>query len=92
MDLNNEPPTLAETKQLLPRHVFHVDTATSLLYFGLDLVAVAATMGFLNAVVTSEFYHSLPLPAQALAVAPLQVLTGFAMWCMWCIGMYLLVP
>jgi omega-3 fatty acid desaturase (delta-15 desaturase) len=43
-------------------------------------------MGFLNAVVTSDLYHSFPIWGQALAVAPLQVLTGFAMWCMWCIG------
>jgi len=51
-----------------------------------DLIAVIGTMGFLDVVVTSDNYHSLPMLAQALVVAPLQILTGFAMWCMWCIG------
>jgi omega-3 fatty acid desaturase (delta-15 desaturase) len=84
--LNDEPPRLGQVRKLLPQDAFQVDTATSLFYFGLDFVAVAATMGFLNAVVTSDLYHSWPVLGQALAVAPLQVLTGFAMWCMWCIG------
>jgi omega-3 fatty acid desaturase (delta-15 desaturase) len=83
---DNEPPRLGNVRKLLPKDAFQVDTATSLFYFGLDFVAVAATMGFLNAVVTSDLYHSWPMLGQALAVAPLQVLTGFAMWCMWCIG------
>jgi omega-3 fatty acid desaturase (delta-15 desaturase) len=86
LDNNNEPPRLGQVRKLLPKDAFQVDTATSLFYFGLDFVAVAATMGFLNAVVTSDLYHSWPMLGQALAVAPLQVLTGFAMWCMWCIG------
>ena len=83
---NDEPPRLGQVRKLLHKDAFQVDTATSLFYFGLDFVAVAATMGFLNAVVTSDLYHSWPMLGQALAVAPLQVLTGFAMWCMWCIG------
>jgi len=81
-----EPPTLGEVRKLLPRNVFQVDTQTSLAYFGLDLAAVAVTMGTLYTLVTSDFYHSLPLAAQAITVAPLQLVTGFAMWCMWCIG------
>lgn len=84
--INNEPPTLGEVRKLLPSSVFQVDTATSLAYFAIDFMAVVATMGFLDLVVTSEIYHSMPIWAQALSVAPLQVLTGFAMWCMWCIG------
>jgi omega-3 fatty acid desaturase (delta-15 desaturase) len=72
--------------KMLPKSSFHVDTKTSLLYFGVDLVAVVSTLGFLDAVVTSDIYHALPKWQQALAVAPLQVLAGFAMWCMWCIG------
>lgn len=72
--------------RMLPKDSFQIDTATGLFYFGLDFAAVTASMTFLHAVVTSDIYHSLPVPAQALAVAPLQVLTGFAMWCMWCIG------
>jgi len=79
-------PTLGEVRKLLPESVFQVDTATSLLYFVVDFLAVAATMGFLDMVVTSDIYHNMPIWAQAISVAPLQVLTGFAMWCMWCIG------
>mmetsp|Transcript_14348 Transcript_14348/g.25953 ORF Transcript_14348/g.25953 Transcript_14348/m.25953 type:complete len:331 (-) Transcript_14348:485-1477(-) len=82
----DEPPTLAEAKRLIPAESFHVDTATSLLYFCADFLAVGASMGFLNAVVHSDFYSQMSMPIQALMVAPLQVLMGFAMWCMWCIG------
>ena len=86
-EISNEPPTLAQVRKLLPAQVFKVDTRVSLFYFAVDFIAVAATMGFLNQVVTSDVYHSLPWWNQAIMVAPLQVLTGFAMWCMWCIGM-----
>lgn len=87
----DEPPTLGQVRKLLPAEVFQVDTATSLFYFMVDFIAVAGTMGFLNLVVASDIYHGLPWWNQALVVAPLQVLTGFAMWCMWCIGMSPLV-
>lgn len=80
------PPSLGDVRKLLPKSVFQVDTQTSLAYFGIDLAAVALSMGSLHAIVTSDFYHSLPLAGQAITVAPLQALTGFAMWCMWCIG------
>ena len=82
----DEPPLLKDVKHLLPTEAFHVDTKTSLLYFAVDVLAVGTGMGFLNAVVTSDLYHSWPVWQQGLAVAPLQVLTGFAMWCTWCIG------
>ncbi len=94
MDLSqdyDEPPTLGQVRKLLPADVFQVDTATSLFYFAVDFIAVAGTMGFLNQVVTSDIYHGLAWWNQALLVVPLQVLTGFAMWCMWCIGMSRLV-
>ena len=71
---------------MLPRETWKVDTATSLFYFGVDMLAVTASMGFLNMVVTSENYHSFPLWAQAASVFPLQILTGFAMWCTWVVG------
>ena len=81
------PPTLGEIRKFLPKSVFQVDTKTSLLYFGLDLIAVVSSMTALHALVTSSFYHSLPnVVAQALCVLPLQCTTGFCMWCMWCIG------
>lgn len=80
------PPVPGAIMKMLPKDTFDIDTPTSLFYFGVDLVAVVATMGFLDMVVTSATYHALPMWAQALCVAPLQVLTGFAMWCMWCIG------
>ena len=83
---NSVPPSLGEVRKLLPKSVFQVDTQTSLAYFGIDFAAVAISMTALHAVVTSGFYHALPIPAQALTVAPLQLITGFAMWCMWCIG------
>jgi acyl-lipid omega-3 desaturase len=86
-NLNDDiPPSLGSIRKLLPPGVFQVDTPTSLLYFVLDLVAVLLSMGSLNAIVTSDFYHALPLFAQASTVLPIQMVTGFAMWCMWCIG------
>jgi len=81
-----EPPNLATVSRMLPPESFDVDTKTSLFYFGLDLIAVVGSLSFLNAVVTSSIYHSLPIWGQALTVAPLQIVAGFAMWCMWCIG------
>lgn len=72
--------------KLLPERTWDIDTAESLKYFFVDLAAVAASVGALDAVVTSDWYHSLPVPLQALTVAPLQILAGFAIWCMWCIG------
>jgi acyl-lipid omega-3 desaturase len=79
-------PALGTIAKMLPRRVFQIDTKKSLLYFGIDMVAVLSTLTLLHAVVTSELYHSLPLVGQAFVVAPLQLLAGFAMWCMWCIG------
>lgn len=84
--VSDEPPNLAVISRMLPPEVFDVDTGTSLFYFGIDLIAVIGSLGFLNAVVTSNIYHSLPFWGQALTVAPLQLLAGFSMWCMWCIG------
>ena len=83
---HSDHPTLGEVRKLLPADVFQVDTATSLMYFAVDFLAVVATMTCLDLVVTSQIYHSMPIWAKALSVAPLQVLTGFTMWCMWCIG------
>lgn len=83
---NNEPPALGAIARMLPKDSFNIDTKTSLTYFMIDLVAVVSTLGFLDLVVTSDQYHSFPLWGQFLSVAPLQVLSGFAMWCMWCIG------
>ena len=85
-EMKMEVPKLGTIMKMLPKETFDIDTPTSLFYFGIDFAAVAATMGFLNIVVTSNTYHSFPIWLQGLSVAPLQVLTGFAMWCMWCIG------
>jgi omega-3 fatty acid desaturase (delta-15 desaturase) len=79
-------PKAGEIMKFLPRDTFQIDTATGLGYFAIDFFAVALTMGLLDVVVTSDVYTSFPMWKQALTVAPLQVLTGFAMWCMWCIG------
>ena len=86
LDGARDPPRVGSLMKLIPEESFDIDTGTSLLYFGIDLLAVVASMGFLNAVVTSDAYHALPFYLQALEVLPLQILTGFAMWCMWCIG------
>ena len=75
-----DPPRAGAVMKMLPRETWDIDTPTSLFYFAVDLLAVASTMGFLDVVVTSDNYHALPVWVQALAVAPLQVLTGFAMW------------
>mmetsp|Transcript_53985 Transcript_53985/g.114681 ORF Transcript_53985/g.114681 Transcript_53985/m.114681 type:complete len:440 (-) Transcript_53985:125-1444(-) len=82
----DEPPKLGTIIKMLPAETWEVDTATSLGYFALDMLAVTLSMGFLDVVVTSDIYRTLPWFEQALAVMPLQVLTGFAMWCTWCIG------
>lgn len=79
-------PDLGTIMKMLPKESYDIDTMTSLFYFGVDLVACVASIGFLDLVVTSDLYSSFPLWGQALAVAPLQVLAGFALWCMWCIG------
>eukprot|EP00568_Trieres_chinensis_P001760 CAMPEP_0183306314 /NCGR_PEP_ID=MMETSP0160_2-20130417/10768_1 /TAXON_ID=2839 ORGANISM="Odontella Sinensis, Strain Grunow 1884" /NCGR_SAMPLE_ID=MMETSP0160_2 /ASSEMBLY_ACC=CAM_ASM_000250 /LENGTH=468 /DNA_ID=CAMNT_0025469661 /DNA_START=1 /DNA_END=1408 /DNA_ORIENTATION=+ len=81
-----DPPRPGEIMKMLPPETWEVDTPTSLFYFVVDFMAVAASMGFLDLVVTSDNYHSFPMWAQALSVFPLQILTGFAMWCMWCVG------
>jgi omega-3 fatty acid desaturase (delta-15 desaturase) len=83
---NDIPPLPGTIMKMLPRDTFQVDTATSLMYAGLDVTAVVCSMSFLYAVVRSDFYNGLPWIEQALTVAPLQLLTGFAMWCTWCIG------
>ena len=86
-DQNNDIPDLGTIMKMLPKKSFDIDTKESLFYFGVDFIACVASLGFLNAVVTSDLYHSFPLWAQALSVAPLQVLSGFALWCMvrfWC--------
>jgi len=57
----NEPPRVGTLMKMLPKETFNIDTPTSLFYFGVDFAAVAATMGFLNIVVTSDNYHSLPI-------------------------------
>ena len=79
-------PRLGSIMKMLPKESFDVDTKTSLAYFAIDAAAVIASLGFLDAIVTSEAYHSAPMWQQAIMVSPLQVLSGFAMWCMWCIG------
>ena len=84
--LINNPPQPGAIMKMLPKDTWKVSTKESLLYFSADVLAVISTMSFLYAVVSSEQYHSLPMFAQALEVLPLQILTGFAMWCTWCIG------
>lgn len=81
-----EIPKLGTIMKMLPKESFQVSTKESLLYFGLDLAAVVTCLSSLHMVVTSDLYHSLAMWQQAIMVAPLQVLSGFAMWCMWCIG------
>ncbi|KAL9188302.1 hypothetical protein ACHAXT_006680 [Thalassiosira profunda] len=78
-DVSSDPPRVGSLMKLLPEETWDINTAESLSYFFIDLAAVAASMGALNALVTSDVYHSLPVPLQALTVAPLQLLTGFAM-------------
>jgi len=84
--LKEKAPSLSKIRRMLPPDAFEIDTPTSLMYFGLDLAFVAASLTGLYTVVTSDLYRSLPFYEQAPMVAPLQVLSGFAMWCMWCIG------
>jgi len=79
-------PKLGSLMRALPKEIFRVSTTKSLFYFAVDTAACIGSIGFLYAVVTSDIYHSLTLWQQALAVAPLQVMAGFAMWCQWCIG------
>ena len=83
---NDDPPLPGTIMKMLPKETWVVDTPTSLMYFTADVLAVLSSMAFLNAVVTSDIYQTLPMYQQAVAVLPLQILTGFAMWCTWCIG------
>lgn len=83
---NDDPPLPGTIMKMLPKETWVVDTPTSLMYFTADVLAVLSSMAFLNAVVTSDIYQTLPMYQQAMAVVPLQILTGFAMWCTWCIG------
>jgi len=79
-------PKLGSIMKVLPAKTFDVDTKTSLFYFGVDTLACVASLGMLNTVVTCDAYQHLQMWQQALTVAPLQLLAGFAMWCQWCIG------
>ena len=72
--------------KMLPASTWDVSTPISIGYFLVDVSAVISSMSFLHAVVTCDAYLSLPHLGQIALVAPLQVLTGFAMWCTWCIG------
>ncbi len=87
-DLYVEPvvPRVGTIMKMLPKETFDIHTPTSLFYFAVDAVAVLTSMGFLYAVVTSDVYHESPWVLQAAMAAPLQILSGFALWCMWCIG------
>lgn len=84
--IDDAPPRAGAIMKMLPTDTWDVSTPTSLMYFAIDVVAVVSSMSFLNAVVTSDVYHSIPPLEQLALVLPLQVLTGFAMWCTWCIG------
>ncbi|KAL7438511.1 hypothetical protein ACHAXH_004741 [Discostella pseudostelligera] len=86
MTNEDDPPLPGTIMKMLPKETWVVDTPTSLMYFAVDVLAVLTSMTFLNAVVNSDIYQSLPMYQQAMAVVPLQILTGFAMWCTWCIG------
>jgi omega-3 fatty acid desaturase (delta-15 desaturase) len=85
-DQTIDPPKIGTIAKMLPPETWDIHTPTSLLYFAMDSFAVVSTMTFLHAVVTSDNYHSFPLWLQAASVFPLQILTGFSMWCLWCIG------
>jgi omega-3 fatty acid desaturase (delta-15 desaturase) len=80
------PPSLGTIMKMLPASTFDVSTPTSLLYFILDVSAVLLCMTALTTVIHTDIYHNLPLVGQALTVLPIQLVTGFAMWCTWCIG------
>lgn len=80
------PPRLGTIMKMLPTDTWDVSTPISLSYFVGDVAAVVTTMSFLDAVVHSEIYHASPPLGKVALVVPLQILTGFAMWCTWCIG------
>ena len=79
-------PRLGSLMKALPQDIFKVSTTKSLFYFAVDTAACILSIGFLYAVVRSDIYQSMAIWQQALTVAPLQLLAGFAMWCQWCIG------
>lgn len=83
---SSPPPSLGTIMKMLPPSTFEVSTSTSLLYFIIDVSAVLLCMTALTTVIHADLYSSLPLAGRALTVLPLQILTGFAMWCTWCIG------
>lgn len=85
-NMDGDIPSLSAVRKMLPKKTFEINTATSIFYFLLDFAGVATSMGLLHKLVTSNFYHGLFWMQQAAVAFPLQLLTGFAMWCMWCIG------
>ncbi|KAJ1625525.1 fatty acid desaturase-domain-containing protein, partial [Pavlovales sp. CCMP2436] len=72
--------------RMIPESAFKIDTMTSVGYLILDGAAVVVSLFGLHALLHSVFWLGLPLAAKAVTVAPLQLLAGFAMWTMWCIG------
>jgi hypothetical protein len=84
---NAPPPCVGAVMKMLPPDTWLASTPTSLRYFAVDVSAVVSSMLFLHVVVSSNAYRSLsPIPGQVALVLTLQVLVGFAMWCMWCVG------
>jgi omega-3 fatty acid desaturase (delta-15 desaturase) len=80
------PPRAGALMKMLPPETWVVSTPISLMYFAIDVLAVVSSMSFLHGVVNSDAYHASPLVGKFAMALPLQILTGFAMWCTWCIG------
>ena len=75
-------PTLSQIRRNLDPEIFEVRTNESLKYFFFDLLLIVSTSGPLYALTQSDVFHSLPLPLQFVAPVPLQLASGFALWCM----------
>ncbi|GMI43260.1 hypothetical protein TrCOL_g2635 [Triparma columacea] len=66
--------------------IFKVSTMESTKYFLFDLFLILSTTLPLYYLTQSQLYQSLPPPLILLLPIPLQLASGFSLWCMWCIG------
>ena len=79
-------PSLSQLKKAVNPAAFQIDTGKSLGYFFLDLGAIVLSSVALLSLLHSASYLAAPEVLQFLLPVPLQVLSGTALWSMWCIG------
>lgn len=79
-------PSISDIRSWLPTESFEKSTAHSLAYFGRDALGFSVGVAIIVAVCESDWFHVLPSSVQAAALLPLQIVTGFFMWCLFVVG------